>query len=798
MKDEFPFFLRYTKEKTKGDVMKKKLLPILVFIGSSTHAQEINKYLLETPTKDSVYYPKEVLNLPTAPPAIKSIFQLRGFTSYQVNVDINGNDIRGDAANEPSIAVNPLNPNQIAIGWRQFNSIGSDFRQAGRSYSDDGGITWNYQEVFEPGVFRSDPVLESDADGTFYYQSLKVVNNIFNVDQWMSVNGGRTWTNKLNAYGGDKSWFAIDKTNGPGRGNIYAAWNVAGNSYAPSTYNNLIYGSNTFTYPVTIPRNPIFGTVDFGNDQNFYVIGIEGYGQSYRTLYLAKSANPENPAPTFHQTTKVDMGGPVRIGGIVNEVGLDGQLNVNLDKSNRASENNVYVLGSINSADPDDPLDIMFVRSTDGGLTFSEPRRINTDESGNWQWLGTMSVAPNGRIDVIWNDTRNRDGSVGNIATSSLYYTYSYDAGMTFAQEQGISPYFNHLLGYPVQRKMGDYIDMESDNLGAHIAYTATFNGGQDVYYLNAKPSAVEENPDFPTIFSRNVWASSEIPRQGILSTTLINNANQNNPLLAFDAIFTTKPDGKPFWLIATGQVPLEGDSYSIPVYIPTGDLSENGKPTQAIGKLTKYRVRDLNGELVDNRLRFDFDFSDNIKSWLVENAGNQYDENYFDTNPYREIIKSVTLNSLIPRQQSREDTCNINGQILETAGEKSEGRVQYTYRRDDKLNLFAADFTYKKNINENNELVYELDENGLAIPTWEVMSSIGNGVDFNNSVTNQIYKITHGPGFMEIGDDPGLVDLGTEQVTENGEILIITKPDSIVEEMSIQAFSAYCGDIIY
>ena len=77
-------------------------------------------------------------------------------------------------------------------------------------------------------------------------------------------------------------------------------------------------------------------------------------------------------------------------------------------------------------------------------------------------------------------------------------------------------------------------------------------------------------------------------------------------------------------------------------------------------------------------------------------------------------------------------------------------------------------------------------------------MSSIGNGVDFNNSVTNQIYKITHGPGFMEIGDDPGLVDLGTEQVTENGEILIITKPDSIVEEMSIQAFSAYCGDIIY
>ena len=41
------------------------------------------------------------------------------------------------------------------------------------------------------------------------------------------------------------------------------------------------------------------------------------------------------------------------------------------------------------------------------------------------------------------------------------------------------------------------------------------------------------------------------------------------------------------------------------------------------------------------------------LNLWLVENAGNQYDENYFDTNPYREIIKSITLNHY-PRQQSR------------------------------------------------------------------------------------------------------------------------------------------------
>src|SRR5690349_8442800 len=56
------------------------------------------------------------------------------FTSYQVNVDANGNNITGDAANEPSITVDPTNHDQMAIGWRQFDSVGSNFRQAGWGY----------------------------------------------------------------------------------------------------------------------------------------------------------------------------------------------------------------------------------------------------------------------------------------------------------------------------------------------------------------------------------------------------------------------------------------------------------------------------------------------------------------------------------------------------------------------------------------------------------------------------------------------------------------------------------------
>src|SRR5258707_3192335 len=89
-------------------------------------------------------------------------------TSYQVNVNGSGQNIAGDAANEPSLCIDPTNSNRIAIGWRQFNTTNSSFRQAGFASSTNGGISWTFGGVLQTNVFRSDPVLASDAEGRFY------------------------------------------------------------------------------------------------------------------------------------------------------------------------------------------------------------------------------------------------------------------------------------------------------------------------------------------------------------------------------------------------------------------------------------------------------------------------------------------------------------------------------------------------------------------------------------------------------------------------------------------------------
>src|ERR1700730_6269171 len=62
-------------------------------------------------------------------PGMHSVYG--AFTSHQVNVNSNGMNIIGDAANEPSISVDPTNGSKMVIGWRQFNSVSSNFRQSG-------------------------------------------------------------------------------------------------------------------------------------------------------------------------------------------------------------------------------------------------------------------------------------------------------------------------------------------------------------------------------------------------------------------------------------------------------------------------------------------------------------------------------------------------------------------------------------------------------------------------------------------------------------------------------------------
>ena len=258
---------------------------------------------------------------------------------------------------------------------------------------------------------------------------------------------------------------------------------------------------------------PAWGTLDVDSNGNLFIGGVN---LNTNRIWCDRSTNAKNGGvtPTFDQSTAVNLGGNIVFGEPINPEGLVGQVFLAVDRSGTITNNNVYMLASVQPTGFTTGSDVMFVRSADGGLSFSAPDRINDDpvNPAKWHWFGTLSVAPNGRIDAVWLDTRN----AANNTDSQLFYSWSTDGGTTWSPNVAISNSFNPFEGYPQQNKIGDYITIVSDNAGGNVAYAATFNFNpntgqheEDVYYVRVSPH--------PAFFNGEIalgggWLLSQFP----------------------------------------------------------------------------------------------------------------------------------------------------------------------------------------------------------------------------------------------------------------------------------------------
>lgn len=528
----------------------------------------------DTPHEKRAQHPPAQVERRVAPPRSPEELRVGRYQSIQVNVDADGNNIVGDAANEPTIAWQPGNHNRMVIGWRQFDSITSDFREAGWAYSTTNGRSWTFPGVLQNNVFRSDPVLMADNDGNFYYYSLTVGTN-YTCDMFKSTDGGVTWMGPISAYGGDKAWTAVDLTSGIGQGNLYAAWDYAG-CCGNNWFTRSLDGGLTYLPPIPIPLQPIWGTVALGPEGELYIAGR--LNSTNASFAVVRSTNAKDPGqtPTFDQAVQPALGGSLEYylgSNSPNPEGLLGQVWVAVNHADGPNQGHVYVLSSVNPPGSD-PLDVKFIRSTNNGLTWSTPLRINDDPVGSntWQWFGTLSVAPNGRLDAVWYDTRQGP----DYHWSRVRYSYSLDDGLTWAASEAITPVFNSHLGFPIQQKIGDYIHMLSDNVGASLAYSATFNGEEDVYYLRIGEFDCNNNgiPDPQDI---TAGTDTDLNQNGVpdrcdnLGDLNCDNATDFGDINAFVKYLS---DFAGWQTMYTGCDPTNGDINGDGVYPSFGDIN--------------------------------------------------------------------------------------------------------------------------------------------------------------------------------------------------------------------------------
>jgi len=126
--------------------------------------------------------------------------------------------------------------------------------------------------------------------------------------------------------------------------------------------------------------------------------------------------------------------------------------------------------------------EILFTKSTDGGLTWSMPIRINqtastTNPLDGQAFLPSVAVSADGSIAVVYYDFRFNTADPDTLPTSA-FLAHSHDGGSTWEETQISAPF--DLETAPVSDRgyfIGDYVGLAADGRDFITAFPITNNG---------------------------------------------------------------------------------------------------------------------------------------------------------------------------------------------------------------------------------------------------------------------------------------------------------------------------------
>ncbi len=341
---------------------------------------------------------------------------------------------------EPSICINPDNPQQILAG-----SILDRVH-----VSNDGGETWTTSKLESSVGVYGDPVVRIANDGTFYYAHLsdpkgKPFTSIEFLDRIQvqrSVDGGVTWSDGSapesdRSKDQDKQWLFID----PQSGHILMSWtefDKYGDKVLQDCSRILFSRSGDRGISWTKPQmlTELQGDCEDDDDTTEGAVpAIDMEGNIYVTwaygdyIYMDKSTDGGATwLPKDKIVSEIIGGWVYDISGINR---CNGMPILGIDRSNSKHTGNLYVNWSDQKNGADD-IDIWLVRSEDGGNTWSERVRVNDDKPGKQQFFTWMDVDPvTGYIYIVFYDRRAYDDN-----QTDVYLAYSTDGGRSFTNKK--------------------------------------------------------------------------------------------------------------------------------------------------------------------------------------------------------------------------------------------------------------------------------------------------------------------------------------------------------------------------
>lgn len=431
---------------------------------------------------------------------------------------------------EPTVAIDPANPERVAVSSLWNYSVSTSF---GASWS----ATLSYPSL-AGGSACGDPSFAFAADGSLYYSYLsclgagcEVLMSRVSVTDG-AILGGPYAVSNTSASGicNDKEWIAVDRTGGPYAGRIYVAWTefassgsgrrmlVKSSSNAGVTWTSALELANQttgFPWPCHVAVGPT-GTVfvAWHEQPSFTPGGNEPW-------------NPDGASGRIRVARSTDGGATWSKNLAFNQGAADITFNVQTNPG-AVPQTDFWMQGSaqpwvlphptdpsriwvIAADDPDnvhgagDEADVMIVASADGGASWGAPTRVDDAPTGALTVFPTAAIdRATGRIAVAWYDTRRGlTNAAGNLLLD-VYVTLS-DDGVVFRPAHRISDVaFNpdtgsgspRYAGPPPTRRIGEYIGID---LQRHLGVVWTGNGAvqQVVVFDGVRDVATVKRGDF-------------------------------------------------------------------------------------------------------------------------------------------------------------------------------------------------------------------------------------------------------------------------------------------------------------
>jgi len=402
---------------------------------------------------------------------------------------------------EPYLVVNPANPTNIIGAWQQdrWSNGGAQGLNMGASF--DGGHTWTITSApfsscsggnaANGGDFEraTDPWLAASPDGAVYALSLSFSGAVLQPGSSSamlvarSVDGGVTWSSPItlirdgDQFFNDKGSIAADPDDAHF---VYAVWDrlTPANS-GPAWFARTIDGGATWE-----AARPIFG-LGTGNQTIGSQIAVLPGGtlvNIFTEIDVAAGGSVSTSLLAIRSTDHgASWGAPVTVAQVLSIGTIDPQTGANVrDGSDLASvavdrSGTLYVVWQDARFASGAHDGIVLAQSTDGGLTWGAPVRVNTQANAA-AFTPTVHVRDDGVIGVTYYDFRSNTSDATTLLTD--YWLATSTDGLNFTESHVSGPFDLDRAPIADGLFLGDYQGLASVGAEFRPFFVATTAAG--------------------------------------------------------------------------------------------------------------------------------------------------------------------------------------------------------------------------------------------------------------------------------------------------------------------------------